>query len=289
MFGNRVPVLAALAWIALSFHELHALAQEKSVCLDAHGEAQRLRKQGKLRRAREKLAECARATCPALVQKDCTPWMAEVEAEQPSVVLAVRDPAGRDVTEVRVLLDGEPWTSTLDGRPLDVDPGEHLLHLELAGGEATDAHVVVRTGEKSRVLHLDFPRAGAPVAPVKAPGSEPRPPASLSISAAPIIVGGVGVLALGAWAYFGLSGKARESELARTCAPSCAQHEIDNLHRTYLAADISLGAGIVALGVATWLALTGGPGNAPRPSALASWLEVHPVPSGATTNLGGRF
>ena len=56
------------------------VAQPKSECVAAHADAQVLRKHEALTEARAKLALCAHKTCPALVQKDCTQWLAEVEA-----------------------------------------------------------------------------------------------------------------------------------------------------------------------------------------------------------------
>src|SRR5262249_4856661 len=114
-------------------------AQEKSACLEAHAAAQQLRKAGRLRGARQELAICTAPSCPPLVSSDCTTWPAEVASEQPSVVISARDRTGRDTFAVRVEIDGELVAMALDGRPIDVDPGEHRFRYELATGEVIES------------------------------------------------------------------------------------------------------------------------------------------------------
>jgi type II secretory pathway pseudopilin PulG len=233
-----------------------ARADEKQVCLSAFDSAQQLRIDGKLRSAREQLASCARTECPPLVRQDCGRWLNEVMGSLPSMVFGARDASGRDLLAVRVSIDGALVSETLDGKPVLVDPGVHKFRFETPGSSAVEQQVLIRAGEKSRVLTIDFspksvgsPKNSARVDPV------PRKPEAVTPSP-PVpayVVGGVGVLALGAALFFDLNGHADASALRATCAPSCAQSDVDRVQLKYIVAGASLGIGVVALGVATYL------------------------------------
>jgi hypothetical protein len=68
----------------------------------------------------------------------------------PTVVLEIPKDA-------RVAIDGVP--RIVDGKPLRIDPGEHLLKVETRDDHRiVEERVVVREGEKLRVLHIE-PRA----------------------------------------------------------------------------------------------------------------------------------
>src|SRR5205814_1618210 len=83
------------------------------------------------------------------------------------------------------------------------------------------------------------------------------------------VLGGVGILGLGSFTYFGLTSKGDLSNLKDTCAPYCAQNDLDSVKTRMLVADISLGVGIVALGVATYLFVTNGSNATPKTTASA--------------------
>jgi hypothetical protein len=66
------------------------------------------------------------------------------------------------------------------------------------------------------------------------------------------VLGGVGVVALGSFAAFALSGKSAESAMDG-CKPACTQAQADKMRLRYLLADVSLGVGVAALGVGGYL------------------------------------
>jgi hypothetical protein len=239
-------------------------ADEKSDCLDAHGEAQLLRRNGRIGAARARLVACSVAGCPALVSRDCTAWLSELDAEQPTVILAAHDDLGRDVGILRVTLDGQPFATKLDGRPIDVDPGSHVVRGQFPDGRAVELTVVVRATEKDRVIRLDLPRRAERPPPPPPPPPPPQPPAAEGPPVFTFVIGGIGVVGLASFAYFGLTGRFQESRLASRCAPNCSEDDLNGVRRSYLAADISLGVAIVAIGAATWFALTARQG--PRPA-----------------------
>ena len=92
-----------------------------------------------------------------------------------------------------------------------------------------------------------------PSNPTPPPGGETAKEGSIVPA---LVVGGIGVLALGSFAIFGLGGKSDVNNLENTCKPHCAESDVDKARTKLIIADISLGVGIVALGVATYLILT---------------------------------
>jgi hypothetical protein len=210
-----------------------------------------------------------RDECPALVKADCADLLARVDAEVPSVVLVVRDEKGSDRADVRLFVDGEAVRDHLDGMPVAMDPGEHVLRFEAVGAGAVERHVVLRMGEKGRrvavVLHAAAAVGGAPSpAPSPAPpAAAPAPSPAIAIAAPPAeathvspyayVLGGLSLAALGSFTYFAISGKSLEQSLAGSCSPGCTDPQVAPVRRDYLAADISLGVAAVSLGAALWL------------------------------------
>jgi hypothetical protein len=95
-----------VAFVAMAAGATEARADDKQVCSDAYAQTQTLRKDGKLHAAREQALLCVKDTCAEFVRTDCTTWLAEIEASQPTVVLEVRDASGNDVLDAKIELDG---------------------------------------------------------------------------------------------------------------------------------------------------------------------------------------
>jgi hypothetical protein len=204
------------------------------------------------------------------MMSDCVGWYSEVERQLPTVLVIATDAAGREIVDVRVSFDGSPLLERLAGRAVEVDPGEHVFRFEPADGPPAERRVVVHEGEKGQRIEV---RLGASSSSSSSSSSGPRSMPERSVgerTASPPIAayaaGGVGLLALGSFAFFGLSGlHQRESLLA--CRGACADADVDALQRKFLIADVSLGISVVALGVATILWLTHR-GESPRASAF---------------------
>jgi len=177
----------AIAAVAVSATWIRAAdADDKQQCLRTAEQGQQLRDDGKYARAREAFGSCSRSVCPAMVQSDCVKWLRDLEAQSPSVVIMAKDDSGNDLTAVRVTVDGTPLTTTLDGRPLLVDPGAHKFHFEAQGFPPVDDQVVIYAGEKSRAISAQFHKPAPPPnltpappsgeTPAPAPAPEPAPP-----------------------------------------------------------------------------------------------------------------
>ncbi len=123
-------VVGACAWATA------ARADDKTTCADAYSTSQSLRDEHKLLAARAQLRVCARQACARYARgqmvTDCTTWLAQVDQAIPSIVFAVKDGSGNDLSAVRVTMDGQPLTDKLDGTAIQIDPGEHHFSFESA-------------------------------------------------------------------------------------------------------------------------------------------------------------
>jgi hypothetical protein len=255
-------------------------ADAKAQCISAYEQGQKLKQESKLFDARRQLLICTREVCPELLRTDCEQWLKEVDQTMPSVVIAAKDPKGTDITEVRVVIDGKEAAERLDGKAIQLDPGDHVLVFEHAGEKAEERKVLIREGEKHRVIHITF---GAQ----SKGGGEPPADHGRPIPALTWVFGGLGVVALGSFAYFGLKGKS-EADSYQQCKPYCSQSDIDATHTKLIVADVSLGVGVVSIAVATYL-LVARPGarSSGRPSGLQ--LDILPTPGGAFAGVGRSF
>ena len=249
----------------------------KAACLAAHEDATSLLTQKKPHAAHDKFVACARAECPTVVRKECGEQLALVEQDAPTVALEARDEAGMDTTTVKVTMDAAVIADHLTGAAIDVEPGEHLFRFERADGKAIEQKVLVVEGEKNRKVVADF----ATLVPKPPPGGEVVPVAPHEPKKIPVlayVLGGVGVVGLGGFAFFALTGKSAEKGLASSCNPNCSNDQLSPVKRDYLFADISLGIGIVGVvtaAILAWPALTDGASS----SASASISTRHaPAP-----------
>jgi hypothetical protein len=288
------PAAIALAVMGLlSATAAIARADQRLTCMAAADRAQDLRTAHELRHAREALLECAQATCPTVIRKDCSLWLSEVDDALPSVVVGVSTATGGDVLDVRVFVDGELLTERIDGRPLSVEPGVHVFRYEMAGAPPIEERVFLVEGQKNRPMSIVFgeqaavaspspSRRGVATVPREAPApsaSGPHPTRILSY-----VIGGVALAAAGSFAYFGIEGRSQASTLAQGCGAtkSCTDAQVDPVHAELVAADVSLGIAIVSLGAAAWLFFSH-PGGAATNKTTGSSFEL----TGSVSARGG--
>ncbi|MDP8998554.1 MAG: hypothetical protein M3O46_00400, partial [Myxococcota bacterium] len=145
------------ALLTLAFGSIRARAaneSEKEHCISAADQGQQLRDDSKYQLAREAFARCARETCPNVVKQECGQWLHELDEKSPTVVLGAQDRKGSDLADVKVTMDGTPFATTLDGKPLPADPGDHVFRFEAPGLAPAEEHVAIRAGEKNRVIDV---------------------------------------------------------------------------------------------------------------------------------------
>jgi hypothetical protein len=157
-------------------------------CIAADTDGQALRLAGNLIQARKRLAVCAAASCPWIVRDDCVERIAEVEVAQPTVLFTATNGDGRPLVAVGVTVDGTKIAERLDGRPLPVDPGQHVFVFEALGRLKAQMPLTLNEGEK-KVRRAVVLRAssGDPVDQVSAPeplsAADLVAPASLPVPA----------------------------------------------------------------------------------------------------------
>ncbi|MDB4994374.1 MAG: hypothetical protein JWM74_1806 [Myxococcaceae bacterium] len=222
---------------------------EKSACVAGLDRAQSLEASKKLREARASYLTCSAENCPALVREDCARSLVALDAALPSVVFsALAD--GHDVADVRVLVDGELLTDKLDGRAFPLDPGAHVVRFERASGGARvlDMPLVVRQGEKNRLVSATFATTLPKEEEVKPEGKRPFP-------LLPVVFAATGVVALGGGLVLRLRADSDADDLRRSCAPSCDPSERNALSDKLVLANVALGIGLgaLALSAATWI------------------------------------
>ena len=273
--SSKHLALAALVVLAAGVTGRAARADGPALdCPSSSEEGQRLRDKNKYADARAMFRACSQSTCPAIVRKDCAKWLAEIDETQPSIVIAAQDATGADLAAVKVLVDDRQVASKVDGSSIAVDPGEHALRVEAPGHAPVTQRLIVRVSEKNRLVRVVF-QDGAKAPSAAAPVGPPRPAAETPASEPPrsgppvlaMVLTGVGVVALGSFGYFGLTSKSDLAKLRTDCAPFCDQSQLDDVKSRMLIADISLGVGIVALGVAAVLFVTHG---SEKPATTAS-------------------
>jgi hypothetical protein len=268
----------------------------KAECSASHARSQELRLDGKLLEARIELRTCSDAACPSALQADCAGWLAEVHQSIPSVELLLEAPPG-EPQKPKVLVDGQPLDSARLGEPFELNPGAHVVRFELEGYPAQEQTLVIRQGEKRRVVRVQF-QAQAPATP---PPSQPVPASpppvvtrGESVSARPIpvvtyVFAGVAVVAAGTGAYLGLDAISTHGDREDSCAPNCPDSDVDELKTQLLLADIAGGIAIVSAGVALYSFLTRPVVTIEQPPSTAGGLRILAGPSGVGVGFSGAF
>jgi hypothetical protein len=304
----RASLLAAAVVLSLgAASPLARAADTKAECIAAADQGQSLRDDGKYTRAREEFATCARETCPKVVAHSCNQWLHETDEATPTVVLGAKDAAGQDLTNAQVTMDGSSFAESLDGKPVQVDPGQHLFRFTRPGSDPAQASVVLRAGEKNRVVGVTLnPTVTAAVEPPASPppaGEREPGPSFLSarnVTALSMLV--LGGAAIGGGVYFlaqsgsqsGTASSLRGSmpDYACTDAPTstaCQQlsSAVDSQHRDATVGTVMVvGGGVLAAGaVVAWIVW---PKQEPTTTGLRL---VTPVlrPGAASLELEGGF
>lgn len=275
-------------------------------CASAYADGLMLRQASRPREAQESLLQCARTSCGSL-QRKCASAAEQARSEMAWVAPVVTDAKGSPLVDAQVKLDDQPLTSRADGRAIPVDPGLHELSVTARvgpwpGHEVTAKRQVMIVQGQRGPLPISLPRedeeppkdpapaaaASAEPAPAPAPAPvEPAPGTHHGPTVWPFVIGGVGVLGLGAGALLTYWGKTDNDALA-SCSPTCSPSSVDHIRRLYLAADVSFGVGGVALGVATLLLVTTRPSSREAAPSTAVF-DVQPTRSGALASLHGVF
>lgn len=289
---------AAAAWVCALAPVAHG---DDAACIDAVERGLMLRQKGQLHEALKVLAACTDPTCPAELRSECTQRVDAIGLAMPTLVLAAKDGAGNDLVNVSVTMDGTPLASTLDGRPVSVDPGEHDFRFETPGQPPVEKKLVLREGEKNRSESVVLgPPAPATTNLVMAQ-PEPRPPAATSSfgtqRALAVVSGAVGLAGLGlgiAWSAYAVSAQNQEKSNCGS-AGGClnrpqASEDYTFAQRNATGATIGISAGAVLVAAAVVLWFTA-PTHKAAPTVGVAGLRIEPsiLPSGGGIHVGGQL
>jgi hypothetical protein len=155
----------------------------------------------------------------------------------------------------RVEIDGQElrraaWTS-----PLPLDPGTHSF-LFAAKGKASETRSVAIAVE-GRIVRVDVPMLVAEVSPPSVAVTRDDRTERRTLA---LVAGGVGVVAVGTGAYFGLRALAKKSDGDARCSGRLCDAEglalEDQAHSSATLSTIAFGLALAALGVGTYAWLT---------------------------------
>ncbi|HEX5060856.1 MAG TPA: hypothetical protein VFV99_15925 [Kofleriaceae bacterium] len=249
MTRQLLIAFAILASSSLAYADL-----SKEACVDAHSRGQDARDSGKITLARKLFLTCAQSGCPAAVQGDCARFADDLSNLQPTVNFVARDGNGNDLPNTSVYVDGMLVATSIDGRPVDVDPGNHTVKFSNAGKDEV-VTVVIGSGEKGRVVQARFGSAtivsnpgGGIVdrpAPKKQGPTVVHPKGALAVA----IAGGVLALAGGGVVFYGRSQMPSQCDLS---THECAAPPGDKVfgEASSAASTINLGYATAGVGVA---------------------------------------
>jgi hypothetical protein len=278
----------------------------KDECLDANGKAQELRRGHKLAEAREQLRACATPACPAMLRDDCTKRLDELEKAQPSIVFDAKDGSGRDLSAVKVTVDGRPLAEKLDGTALQVDPGEHVFVFTAPDQPPVTQTFVLKEGDTERRERIVVAPAPVPAAAPQAPAEGAPPPAQAvggEVSARGmgtqkilgLVAGGAGVAGVAVGSIFGVMTLSEASQQRADCAsptnclrPSQAasDHSTGATDRTISTVGFIAGGAMLVGGAVLFFTAR----HASEPSAAARMLLVPGIsPGGGGMFLRGEF
>ena len=255
-----------------------AFAQDDPSCRAIEG-AQTLVAADRFREARALLQQCVNAQCGGDVRRRCAVELQQLNQVTPSVVVRVEDERGNDLVDVEVRLGGETLATSLDGMAIPVDPGVHSFELRRPGFEPVTTTLTIARGEKFRSLDV---RLGPGSADGSSASDGGLSTAQLASGLSLVSVGAAGIVG---FAWLGTKARSQERDLTE-CSPRCSEGRVDRVRKRYVLANVSLGAGVLALGGATWLFLSGldfGGGND------ASGIDVGLLPGGGYATYGGSF
>ena len=209
-----------------------ATALDKHTCVVESESGQRARAEGHLVVAETHLRACIDATCPGVVSSLCARWLDEVDRAIPTVVLGARE-HDADLFDVRCSIDGKVVAERLDGRPVPIDPGRHVVVFE-HGTERKQIELLTREGEKDRPVTVVFggPATQAPL---------PPPPSTVSpLRTVGYVTLGLTLASGTAFGILAAVSHADYTSLATQCGMACPPSRVDPVHTEQVVADVFL-------------------------------------------------
>jgi hypothetical protein len=223
--------------------------------------------------------------------------IAEIEPKLSRLTIAVT-PAAANVAGLQVKLDGGAIGKAAWGAAIPVDPGKHTLEATAPGKKTWTGDVEIGADADKKSIEVpalaDAP-AEAPKTTTTNTTTDVTPSNQKTIG---FIVGGVGVVALGVGAVFGIRSFSKWSERNDNCPNDVcnakAKEAADSATTSANIANVGVGVGLVAIGVGAFLILTAPSApekTASKPLSIAKNVQVTPgaLPGGGFIGLSGAF
>jgi hypothetical protein len=155
---------------------------------------------------------------------------------------------------VRVTVDGRPLTERLNGEPVEASPGPHAFLFELPDGRHEELRIVVKVGEKNRVLRAEFAAPTPSITTSRrfefaSPSAVPLTPANSETNNSRVLLFGIlsaSSAAIAASLLF--VGIDRRDATNRHCAPLCSDTQVSRVRRWFILADLAGAASVVTGG-----------------------------------------
>ncbi len=246
-------VVVALVVIATSGQAHAQGSNDTARCKEAHEGSQVNRHAFALLSARQKLRFCAGEACPDFIRSDCIAWLEEVDRAIPTIVFEAKVD-GQHVSDVTVTVDGNAAATKLDGRPIEIDPGNHVFVFQKEGRPPVEQTVLVLEQQKNLVVAAKWDT------PLALPVDNPRP--SGGWRTAGIIVGGAGLAGIVVGSIFGANALSADKSATHDCpTPTrCTATGVDFAHTAHNDATVSTVAfaagGVLAAGGAVLVVLS---------------------------------
>jgi hypothetical protein len=261
-------------------------------------EGDQLLRAGKAREACEKFAESQKldpalgtlinlAICHARDGKTGTAWgeyteaLAQAEhrgqAERVEAIKREMVDLKKRLSQVHIVDHANAEKIAVDGRPplgpealtapFPLDPGTHTLEISAAGKISTKRTVTLLPGPATETLRLE-PLADAPVAaapPTPRAASAPPEGERVPKRTLGLVVGGVGLVAVGVGTYFGIAAIGKKGDADKGCNGfPCTRDGLDASDAAHTDATIStvcFGVGLAAIAVGSFLFFTAKPAH----------------------------
>ena len=297
-------------------HGKQPKGRARALCESVLRKAEEAQQALHLLEAHKLLKRCAQPACGSSLQQQCALRATQLNADIPSIVPLATDQDGKALVEVKVTIGGVVLTDRLDGRALQVDPGEHELTFDAGLGVSTREKVVVAQGQRNRKVAVTLTSGEKQAAADKLPpaseeqaaaagakdgadaekpvsGDAEQPPSRKKAGgqswAGPYVLGSAGLIAVGGFFVLTNWGRQDTRNLSR-CTPDCPPATLEHIDRLYQAANISLGVGAAALvSAAAWLWLGSGSSDDDSGTRHAQRVNLQLLPAGGIATWGGTF
>jgi len=206
------------------------------------------------------------------------------DALEPSLAKVIID---APAPGVEVTLDGEAIQAGAFGTPFWADPGEHVVQATASGKVPyTEKFTLAAAGEHEvKLPPLEAEKPPAPPPPVAPPPAAPAEDANQEAVARRrllgYVIGGGGVVLVAVGAYLGVHAFSEKSTAEAECdAQYCTQVGLDAISQmktSEAVSTVTIGSGLVALGVGAYLVLFGHSGDVRASGGARGGLVVAPT------------